>query len=154
MTATHPARTPLAAPRRVRSGAAPGVTRIAHIALHLLFAALGVLLGLFGAFVVPLGPRVGGTLLSAGVLVAIAGNVTAARLGVAGLGRWGGVGPLFGWLIVALALGATRPGGSVVLAGGDLSVSSYLFLFGGAVGGAVAALVRTGPVRTSTRSSP
>jgi hypothetical protein len=106
--------------------------------------ALGVLLGIYGAFLVPSGPRLGGTVLSLGVLIAVVGNVAGPWLGRAAAGRFGGITPLVGWLLATLALGTARPAGSVILpGGGDLAVPAWLFLLLGAVAGAVGAA--TGP---------
>jgi hypothetical protein len=112
---------------------------------HVLLFALGVLLALYGAFLVPRGPRVGGHVLSVGVLVAVVGNAAGGLLGGRAAGRFGGVTVFVGWLIVAFTLTVQRPSGSVVLpGGGDLAVDALLFLLLGAVAGALSAALATG----------
>ncbi len=109
-------------------------------------AALGVLLGVWGAFLVPAGPRVGagaGVLLSVGVLVAAVGNPVAALLGAwVAASRLGAVLFVAAWLLTVLELSTSRPGGSVVLVGGGvLAVDSTLFLIVGAVAGIAATVL-------------
>lgn len=126
------------------SGAGDGLAGV--IALHLLLFLVGVLLGVHGALQVPRGPRVGGSVLSTGLLIGVVGNIAAPRLGRALAGRYGGIAPVSGWLVAALAMGTTRPAGSVVLpGGGDLAVPALLFLLLGSLVGVAAAA--TGPRR-------
>lgn len=110
-------------------------------------ALLGVLVGIWGALLVPDGPRVSGHLLSLGAALGLVGVPLVCRLGVRALPRFGGVVVLLGWLAAAVLLGGTsRPNGSVVLPGsGDLAVPALVFLLGGAVLGALAALARQRP---------
>lgn len=108
---------------------------------------LGVLAGVWGALLVPDGPRVSGHLLSLGAALGLVGVPLLCRLGLRALPGFGGFVVLLGWLAAAVVLGGTtRPNGSVVLpAAGDLAVPGLVFLFGGAVLGAAAALVRQRP---------
>jgi len=86
----------------------------------------GVLLGVYGVLLVPAGPRIGGTLLSAGLALAVVGNA-----GLAMLVRWltgtrlGAMIPLAGWLPMVALLGSTRTEGDIML---RASVTGYLFL--------------------------
>lgn len=108
---------------------------------------LGVLAGIWGALLVPDGPRVSGHLVSLGAVLGVVGLPLLCRLGVRALPGFGGVLVLLGWLAAAVALGGTsRSNGSVVLPGsGDLAVPGLVFLLGGAVLGAVSALFRQRP---------
>ena len=103
---------------------------------------LGVILGLYGAFLVPAGPRPGGVLLSYGVVLVLVGNTGAALLV-----RWltgtrlGAMTVLIGWAPVVVWLGTSRPEGDLVLQGDG---KGYLFLGVGAVAPiAVAVIGRT-----------
>lgn len=108
---------------------------------------LGVLAGIWGALLVPDGPRVSGHLVSLGAALGVVGLPLLCRLGVRALPGFGGVLVLLGWLAAAVVLGGTsRSNGSVVLPGsGDLAVPGLVFLLGGAVLGAVSALFRQRP---------
>ena len=92
----------------------------------------GVVLGVYGVAAVPAGPRVGGTLLSLGLLLAAVGNV-----GIPVLVRWltgtrlGACVMLIGWVPVVLLLGSTRPEGDLLLRAAS---TSYLFLALGVLG--------------------
>lgn len=127
----------------VPEGSRPAAPRPYPVALtvlaHVLLLGLGILLALYGGFLVPRGPRPGGHLLSVGVLVAVVGNIVAVRLGARAAGRYGGITPLVGWVLTAFTLTVQRPSGSLVLAGGNLSTSTLLFLALGALAGALAA---------------
>ncbi|MGH3745450.1 MAG: DUF6113 family protein [Mycobacteriales bacterium] len=139
MTAAVPGSPP---PRRARLRlSAVDIVMIPVLAL------LGVLVGIWGALLVPDGPRVSGHLLSLGAALGLVGVPLVCRLGVRALPRFGGVVVLLGWLAAAVLLGGTsRPNGSVVLPGsGDLAVPALVFLLGGAVLGALAALARQRP---------
>jgi hypothetical protein len=115
------------------------------VGVHLLLIALGVLLAIYGAFLVPRGPRLGGHVLSLGVVIAVVGNLVAGLLGGRAAGHFGGIGPFAGWLITAFVLSSKRPSGSLVLpGGGDLGVDALLFLLLGAVAGAIAAAAAGG----------
>lgn len=109
-----------------------------------LLVALGLLLGVWGAFLVPTGPRVGAHLLSAGAAVAIVGNPIAVRLGQRAVPRFGGAALVAGWAAVAIAFSLHRSNGSVVLPGsGDLATPALVYVIGGMLAGVVAAVVRT-----------
>lgn len=105
-----------------------------------LLAALGVLLAVVGAFLVPLGPRIGGSPpLSLGDLLAVAGNAVAAWLGLAMTRSRGRAAlPLVTWTVVTFVLMASQTNGSYVFAAGDLTVPSYLFPVLGLIGGTAA----------------
>jgi hypothetical protein len=80
------------------------------------FAALGVLLGLVGAFLVPL--RLPGGVEGLSVAVAVVGNLVAGRLAAAGLDHpWGAALPGVGWLVVAVLAGSARASGGLVIPG-------------------------------------
>jgi hypothetical protein len=112
-------------------------------ALHVLFFALGMVLAIYGALLSARGPRVLDHAFSLGVLIAIVGNVAAAILARMALGRWGGITPLIGWLMIAYLLSISRPNGSVLLPGGDLQGGSLAFQTVGAIAGAITATLRT-----------
>ncbi|MHB8342463.1 MAG: DUF6113 family protein [Mycobacteriales bacterium] len=121
----------------------------AGVACALLLAALGLLLGVWGAFLVPAGPVVGSaTPLSIGVAVALVGNPGAAWLAVTlTRSRAGAMLPLLGWLVAAFPLAMSRPNGSIVLTGGgSLSLVSLLFLLAGLVAGLAASVLLPVPV--------
>lgn len=110
-----------------------------------MFLVLGVVLAVWGALLVPAGPRIGsgsGVLLSLGVLFAAVGNPVAALLGARALAaRRGAVAPVAAWILTSLELSAVRPAGSIILVGGSLlGTDSLLFLGAGAVTGIAAAL--------------
>ncbi len=125
------------------------------VVAHALLVALGLLLAIYGAFLVPRGPRAGGHVLSVGVAIALVGNALAGWLGGCAAGRLGGVSPFAGWLIGVLALSASRPSGSVVLPGsGDLEADVIAFNIVGALSGAVVAAAMTGRGVTGRRRRP
>ncbi|WP_308204989.1 DUF6113 family protein, partial [Frankia tisae] len=100
---------------------------------------LGVGLGLYGVFLVPDGPRPGGTLLSVGLLLALVGNGAAALLV-----RWltgtrlGPATVLIGWMPVVLLLAASRPEGDLLL---QSSANAYAFLLLGGLSPIVVAVL-------------
>jgi hypothetical protein len=97
-------------------------------AVVLLFV-LGLVLGIFGAFLIPAGPRIGSVLLSVGVLVAVVGNIVAGVLGTEMTGnRLGAIVPGIGWVVAVLPLGAKRPEGDLVVTG---DTKGYAFLLAG-----------------------
>jgi hypothetical protein len=91
----------------------------------------GVVLGLYGVFAVPAGPRLGTTLLSLGVALATVGNIAVAVFvrWLAGT-RLGATIVLLGWVPTVVWLGTARPEGDVVL---QATANGYLFLGLGAV---------------------
>ena len=102
-------------------------------ASYALVLALTLLVAVWGAFLVPLRTAGGGVPLPVSLLLAAAmAPLTAA--GARLLGRLGGVVPVGLWLVVALALGARRPEGDVVVTG---SLVGTAYLLGGAVACAV-----------------
>lgn len=98
----------------------------------------GVVLGGYGVFSVPAGPRVGGVLLSVGLAVAVVGNVA-----VGLLVRWltgtrlGATIVLGGWIPAVLWLAASRPEGDLLL---RASSTGYLFLILGSLSPVAAAV--------------
>jgi hypothetical protein len=116
------------------------------------FGALaGVVLGLYGVFAVPAGPRLGTTLLSLGVAIAAVGNVA-----VAVFVRWlvgtrlGATIVLLGWMPTVVWLGTSRTEGDLVL---QATGNGYLFLGLGAVA-PIAVAVFGRPRRGLTSLSP
>ncbi len=99
----------------------------------------GLALGFYGVFLVPVGPRPGGILLSVGVVLALVGNV-----GVATLVRWltgtrlGAMIVLAGWIPVVLLFASSRPEGDLIL---RASTTGYLFLVIGAIAPVVVAML-------------
>ena len=97
-------------------------------AVVLLFV-LGLVLGIFGALLIPAGPRIGSVLLSVGVAVALIGNLTSGVLGMEMTGnRLGAIVPGIGWLVAVLPLGAKRPEGDLIVTG---DTKGYAFLLAG-----------------------
>jgi hypothetical protein len=100
---------------------------------------VGAGLALYGVVAVPAGPRIGGTLLSLGLAIALVGNAGAAMLV-----RWltgtrlGAMTVLIGWSPVVLALGSSRPEGDLML---RASLDGYLFLILGALSPVVVAVL-------------
>ena len=121
-----------------------GGTKAANAAL----AALGVALGVWGAFLVPL--RLPGGVEGLAVAVSVVGNFTAGVLGARGTGSATSAAmPGLGWLVAVLALGGLplRPG-DVVIPGGlpadpGVVTVGVLFFVGGAAA-MVAAVVVAG----------
>jgi hypothetical protein len=113
------------------------------LAAYALGLVLGFVLGLYGVAWAPEGLRLGGTFLSAGLLLALVGNT-----GVAMLGRWltgtrlGALVVLVGWAPIVLALGSSRPEGDLML---RATTTGYLFLALGALAPVTVAVV--GPAR-------
>ena len=84
---------------------------------YLALAALGVMLGTIGSFLVPAGIVAG--FLGVSTLVAVAGNLVAGLLGGIGTASVGGaIVPFAGWFAVLFVLNAYSPGGDVVIPGG------------------------------------
>ncbi len=99
----------------------------------------GLALGFYGVFLVPAGPRPGGILMSAGVFLALVGNV-----GVAMLVRWltgtrlGAMIVLAAWIPIVLVFASSRPEGDLLL---RASTAGYLFLVIGATAPVVVAVI-------------
>lgn len=99
------------------------------LAAVLLLFILGLVLGIFGALLIPAGPRIGSVLLSVGVAVALIGNIVAGVLGTEMTGnRLGAIVPGIGWVVAVLPLGAKRPEGDLVVTG---DTKGYAFLLVG-----------------------
>ncbi len=104
---------------------------------------VGLALGFYGVFLVPVGPRPGGVLLSVGVAFALAGNAAAALLVRWFTGtRLGAMIVAAGWIPVVLCFGVARPEGDLLL---TADTAGYLFLLVGAIVPVVVAML--GPPR-------
>jgi len=115
-------------------GENPAPTRGFLAAAYVVLLLLGAVLGVFGAFLSPAGPRIGGVLLPVGLVVAVVGNLAAGVLGLHSIGtRLGAAAPAIGWLTVVLPMGSTTPAGDLVLTG---SLRSIAFLLLGSLAGA------------------
>jgi|GEM_PF-1622164 hypothetical protein len=123
---------PTGVERTVPVGQAETTPPTAFLAGTYVFAVLlGAALGLYGAFLAPAGPRLGGLLLSAGVAVAVVGNGGASLLLAWLTGTRLGIGLLIlGWAVVVLWLGTGRPEGDIILPSG---ATSYVFLLAGVI---------------------
>jgi hypothetical protein len=113
----------------------PRGDRVEALALDVVLIAVGGLLGLFGAFLVPvrLGHGVEG-------LAAVVGNLAIGLLG--GYGRRSSMGALLpgvGWFLVVAAISVLSPGGDVIIPGSlpvdpGVPYVGYAFLVLGIVG--------------------
>lgn len=107
----------------------------------LVTGALGFLGGVVGAFFVPAGPRVGGVLLSVGVVLALVGVPALARFSAWVSGeRLVGIAPVAGFLLAA-SLAQQLDGDQIVLPTGSAApdyLASWVFLLGGALTGGLA----------------
>lgn len=107
-------------------------------ASYALGVVLGVGLGLYGVFLLPAGPDLGGTVLSVGLLLAVVGNAAAALLV-----RWltgtrlGPVTVLLGWTPVVLLFAASRPEGDLLM---RANATAYAFLLLGGLSPIVVAV--------------
>jgi hypothetical protein len=119
--------------------------RVITLATYVVLAAMGALLGVIGAFLVP--ARILGGVEGLSVVLAFGGN---ALLGVfGGLGTRslaGAIAPTVGWFVAVGVLTVFGPGGDVVLAGRlpadpGVVVVGDAFLFVGVVSGALAMLI-------------
>ncbi len=100
---------------------------------------VGLALGFYGVFLVPVGPRPGGVLLSVGVAFALAGNTAAALLVRWFTGtRLGAMIVAVGWIPIVLCFGVARPEGDLLLTAGT---AGYLFLVVGAIAPVVVAML-------------
>lgn len=109
-------------------------TRPAAAASLALLAVLGALLGLVGAFLVPL--RVAGVPVPVSAVLAALGNFGLGLAGARAAGdRLGVLAPAAGWFGVVTLASMRGPGGDVVLPG---SLGSYAFLLGGTAASAAA----------------
>lgn len=95
-------------------------------AAYVLGAVLGLGLGLYGVFLLPAGPDLGGTVIAVGLLLALFGNAAAALLV-----RWltgtrlGPMTVLIGWVPIVLLFSAARPEGDLLL---RANTAGYAFL--------------------------
>lgn len=111
--------------------------QVAAYASYVVLAALGLLLGTVGAFLVPAG--IVGGFLGISTLVAVLGNLVAGLLGGFGTASKGGAyAPFAGWFLAVLILNSVAPGGDVVFAGrlpADPGVvrAGYAFMIAGLV---------------------
>ncbi|WP_354642181.1 DUF6113 family protein [Kitasatospora camelliae] len=114
--------------------AEPLPSRGARVVAYVLLFLLGAVVSVFGAFVQTLWSPLGLLIAMVGTMAVFYGGlrVTGTKLGA-------GV-PMAGWFIVLMVLLAPRAEGDLVLAAG---VTSYLYLFLGAVGGVVCATLPT-----------
>jgi hypothetical protein len=109
------------------------------VAVHLVLVLLGVVLGVWGAFLVPL--RLPGGVEGLAALVAVGGNAAAGLTAA----RWTGsvpaaVMPGVGWLLaLMLTIGFVQPSDEIVIPGAlesdpGVGTVGMLFLFAGPVG--------------------
>ena len=120
-------------------------TRAQRAWAYALLVLLTLLVGLWGAFLVPF--RVGGTLVPVSWAVAVVGNVALGRAGGRLGGTTGAVVPGAVWLGLALVLSSQRSEGDLVVPGTAVGVG---FLLAGAGASAVAfgsAVLRTRPAQ-------
>lgn len=148
MTTGHPDAGPVPAPAP-RPG--PGIDRYA-VATNVVLAALGLALGIWGAFLVP--ARLFGHVEGVAVVLAVAGNTGLGLFGTRATGRAVTAAmPGFGWLAAVLVFGLIpRPEGDVVIPGRlgtDPGVATVgtLFMLGGLAGLVVAVALATRLVR-------
>jgi hypothetical protein len=130
--------------QRTESGR-QGSQRVILLATYVVLAAIGVLLGVIEAFLVPLRLFDGVEGLSA--VLALLANLMVALLGGIGTRSSAGVvAPVAGWFVAVGVLSVVAPGGDVVLAGklpadpGVVTVG-MAFLIAGVIAGAIALVV-------------
>lgn len=128
------------------------------LATYVVLAAIGVLLGVIEAFLVPL--RLFGGIEGLSAVLALVGN--------AAIGSFGGIGtrtlagaitPILGWFVAVGVLAVVAPGGDVVLAGKlaadpGVVVAGTAFLFLGVIGGAIALVVTVRYTRHGIAPTP
>lgn len=119
------------------------------LACYLALIVLGAVLGIWGAFLVPL--RLPGGVEGLSVAIAVVGNLGAGLLGGIGTGTRLGAGlPGLAWLVVAVLAGVSRPEGDLVVPGGlpadpGVGTVGMAFLLLGAVAAAIAVGIGPGP---------
>ena len=87
-----------------------------RLASYAVLAALGLMLGTLGAFLVPAG--IVGGFIGLSALVAVAGNLFTGALGGWGTQSVGGaIAPFAGWFVAVGVLTTVSPGGDVVIPG-------------------------------------
>lgn len=123
----------------------PGTERAILLATYVVLAAIGVVLGVIEAFLVPL--RLFGDIEGLSAVLAGVGNVAVGSFGgVRTRTLSGAIVPIAGWFVAVAALLLLAPGGDVVLVGklpadpGVVMVGNA-FLFLGILAGAVALVV-------------
>jgi len=132
------------------------------VATYAALLLLGVALGVWGMFLVPV--RLTGGVEGLSVLIAVVGNVAAARLGGFGLGTpLAAAMPGIGWLVAVMALAGGLPGMSGhdqdVLLPGKLPVDPGIvvvgtgFLFAGAVAALAGVLWASHRIRSAATPS-
>lgn len=132
--------------------------RVATVTTVVLLAAAGVLLGVIGAFLVPL--RLGSGIEGLSVLIAVVGNLGVGLLGGLGTRSTAGiVAPGLGWFVAVGALFTTGPGGDIVIPGrlgSDPGVPKVGigFLVGGVLALIVAFVVTTRFTRRASTPTP
>lgn len=130
--------------------------RLIDVATYLVLLLLGMAVGVYGAFLVPL--RLFGDVEGLAVVVGFVGVLAAGLLGAAGIDRApAAVMPGIGWIVAVLALNAST-GGDVVVPGSlgndpGVGVVGTLYLLSGLAGTLGAALI-TGFRRRRATSRP
>jgi hypothetical protein len=115
------------------------------LATYVVLLAIGVLLGVIEAFLVP--QRLFGGLEGLAAVLAVTGNIVIGCFGGIGTGRMAGaVAPILGWFLAVGVILIVAPGGDVVLAGklpGDpgVVVAGMAFLYGGVIACAIPLVV-------------
>jgi hypothetical protein len=123
---------------RVRPAALLAATGVALLVL-------GAVLGVLGAFLNDVVPRVLGIGLPVGPILAAVGNLTAGLLGTLGTGsRLGGALPGLGWFAVVAVLGSLRAEGDLIVPGDGRGVT---FIVVGALAAGLALLPGAEKVR-------
>jgi hypothetical protein len=127
----------------------PSAVKGERIPLALVYAVLfllGVALGVWGAFLVPL--RLPGGIEGLADVIALLGNVAVGFLAALGVRNVAGAAlPGVGWLVTVLVIGSVaRPPGEVVIPSGlgndpGIGTVGTLFLFAGALGAVAAGLL-------------
>ena len=128
------------------------------LATYVVLAAIGVLLGVIEAFLVPL--RLFSGIEGLAAVLALLGNMAVGAFGGIGTRTTAGaVAPIAGWFAAVAALSLAAPGGDVVLAGKlpadpGVVVTGTAFLFLGVIGGAIALVVTVRYTRRRIAPTP
>jgi hypothetical protein len=136
--------------------AAPPVDRFPLAAVQAVLFLLGVALGVWGAFLVPL--RLPGGLEGLADVIALGGNLVVGLAAARGTGSLlAAAMPGIGWLVTVLVLGSVaRPSDEVVLPGAlptdpGIGTVSALFLAAGALGTILAVVISNRRMRAPRR---